>query len=77
MHVTIARVHENLFNGEAKSLSVPTTEGEVTILKDHEPLVAALKTGVVTVRSGSAILQQCTVEGGVLEVSGGQATVLL
>lgn len=77
MYIVIARVHENLFNGEADELTAPTTEGEVTILKDHEPFVAALKSGTVTVRSGKAIEKRFTVEGGVLEVSSSRVTVLL
>ncbi len=76
MHVTIARVHENLFNGEAESVSVPTTGGEITILKNHEPLAATLKPGTLTVRSGGET-QSFTVEYGVLEVSGSTVTVLL
>ena len=49
MQVTIARVHENLFAGEAVSVTVPTTDGEMTILSKHEALVATLKAGTVTV----------------------------
>ena len=76
MQVTVAKVHENLFSGDAVSITVPTTAGEVTILANHEPLVAPLKAGTITVRTSSAE-QQFVVESGVLEVSGGQATVLL
>jgi F-type H+-transporting ATPase subunit epsilon len=76
MHVTIARVHENLFAGEALSLTAPTTEGEVTILPHHEPLVANLKPGSVIVRT-EAEEKRFEVTDGVLEVSGNQATVLL
>ena len=76
MLVTIAKVHENLFVGEAFSLTAPTTEGEVTILPKHEPLVANLKAGTIRVKTeaGEKIFE---VLDGVLEVSGNQATVLL
>ncbi|MEK9177324.1 MAG: F0F1 ATP synthase subunit epsilon [Patescibacteria group bacterium] len=76
MNVTIAKVHENLFAGEALSLSVPTTEGVVTILPKHEPLVANLKAGSVVVRTKDGE-KTFSVTDGVLEVSGNQATVLL
>jgi len=76
MFVTIAKVHENLFSGEADSLTAPTTEGLVTILSKHEPLVANLKAGELVVRiSGEE--KKFTIVDGVLEVSGNQATVLL
>jgi F-type H+-transporting ATPase subunit epsilon len=76
MLVTIAKVHENLFSGEAQSLTAPTLEGKVTILSKHEPLVAPLTKGVITVRTTSGV-KQFSIQDGVLEVSGNQATVLL
>lgn len=76
MQVTIAKVHENLFQGEAQSLTVPTTEGVLTVLSKHEPLVAILKSGNIHVRT-SAGEQTFFVTDGVLEISGNQATVLL
>jgi F0F1-type ATP synthase epsilon subunit len=82
MIVTISRVHENLFAGEAASLTAPTTEGVVTILPKHEPLVANLKAGIIVVRlpaqaGTGAEEKRFEVTDGVLEVSGNQATVLL
>lgn len=76
MFVTIAKVHENLFSGEADSLTAPTTEGVVTILPKHEPLVANLKEGELIVRSKDGE-KKFNVTDGVLEVSNNQATVLL
>ena len=76
MKVTIAKVHENIFSGEAISLTAPTTEGVVTILAKHEPFVATLKSGTVIVRTTEGE-QSFPTEDGVLEVSGNQATVLL
>ncbi len=76
MQVTIAKVHENLFSGDALSLSAITTEGEVTILPKHEPFVANLGKGVVTVRTANGE-EKFEVVDGVLEVSNNQATVLL
>jgi F-type H+-transporting ATPase subunit epsilon len=75
-HVVIAKVHENLFNGEAQSLTVPTQDGIVTILSKHEPLVSTLKPGTVIVRTTEGP-REFAVTDGVLEVSGNQATVLL
>ncbi|PIR85554.1 hypothetical protein COU15_00460 [Candidatus Kaiserbacteria bacterium CG10_big_fil_rev_8_21_14_0_10_45_20] len=76
MKVTIARAHENLFSGEAESLTLPLSEGVATILPHHEPFVSTLSAGKVTVRSaeGEKVFD---VESGVLEVSNNQATVIL
>lgn len=76
MLVTIAKVHENLFSGEALSLSAKTTEGEVTILPKHTPFVANLGAGTVSVKSEKGI-EDFEIAGGVLEVSNNQVTVLL
>ena len=76
MLVTIAKGHENLFAGEAQSLTVPTEDGVITVLPKNEPLVANLKEGTLIVRAGGEE-KKFTVKDGVLEVSGNQATVLL
>ncbi len=76
MHVTIAKVHENLFSGEALSLTAKAAEGEVTILPKHEPFVSNLKPGIVTVRTAEGE-HKFDISGGILEVSNNQVTVLL
>ncbi|MFA5877492.1 MAG: hypothetical protein WC880_03975 [Candidatus Paceibacterota bacterium] len=76
MLVTIAKVHENLFSGEALSLSAVTSEGKVTILPKHEPFVANLKAGEVVVKTASGE-EKFDITEGVLEVSNNQVTVLL
>jgi F-type H+-transporting ATPase subunit epsilon len=76
MQVTIAKVHENLFQGEARSITVPTTEGELTILPKHEALVSTIKQGTITVRAADGE-KTFFVESGVLEISSDQVTVLL
>lgn len=76
MFVTIARVHENLFSGQAVSITAPGADGELTILSTHEPLVVPLTKGIITVRTAEhGEVYEC--EGGVLEVSDNQVTVLL
>ena len=48
-------------------VSIPTTEGEITVLPDHIPLVVGLKSGdVVAVKAGEQI--PMAVVGGFLEV---------
>ncbi len=76
MHVVIAKIHENLFSGEALSLSVKTTEGEMTILAKHEPFVANLAAGTVVVKTADG-QESFEIGGGILEVSNNQVTVLL
>ncbi len=75
-HLIVASVGESRFDGAALSATIPTTAGEITVLPHHEPLVATLKPGKITVRE-SLGNKEIPVDGGVLEISGNRAVVLL
>ncbi len=84
MHVTIAKVDQNVFDGEAMSLTVPGSAGEMTILSHHMPIITTLKEGVVVVRlpaqSGKSREEeplQLPIQSGILEVNKEGATVIL
>jgi len=75
-HLVVASVGETRFDGAAVSVTLPTTAGEITILPHHEPLVATLKPGTITVRT-SGEQKEFPVDGGVLECSSNRVVVLL
>ena len=72
----IAHVSDSLFDGEAVSVTIPGVEGELTLLAKHEPIITLMKKGKVTVRKeeGEEVFE---VEGGVVEASSNQVTILL
>ena len=74
--LTLTKVHEILFIGEAISVTVPGTLGELTILAHHEPLITKLKAGIITVRTPQSESVH-TIEKGLLETSNGQVTILV
>jgi len=76
MKVRIAKVGESLFEGEARSLSVPGSEGDMTILPHHAPLITALRSGTVIVRTEAGD-QQFEIEKGLVEISNNEVIVLL
>lgn len=76
-HLTIARIGDNLFDGDAVSVTLPGAGGVFTVLADHEPLVSPLGPGTALVKGSDGTETSYTVESGVCEVSNGQATVLL
>jgi F-type H+-transporting ATPase subunit epsilon len=77
-HLTIAKVGENLFEGEALSVTLPGTEGVFTILAGHEAFVSPLKEGEALVKDVSGSEHTFPLSaGGIAEISSGQATVLL
>ncbi|MCA0400762.1 MAG: F0F1 ATP synthase subunit epsilon [Proteobacteria bacterium] len=61
-----------LFSGEATSVVVPASEGEMTILAQHAPLMASLRAGVVTIDGGKRLF----VRGGFADVSATGLTLL-
>ena len=76
MKVVIAKVDENIYDGEAVSVTLPGSSGEMTVLHNHESLITTLKRGVITVR-GSGSERQFAVSSGVLEVRRDGITVIL
>ncbi len=71
----IAGVDEALFDGAAVSVTVPSTEGQMTILAHHEPYITTLKAGIVTVRTHEDT-REISILRGLLEISNGNVTVL-
>jgi len=76
MHVVIAKVDEVFFDGEADSLTAPGSDGVMTVLHGHMPLITTLKEGILTVRIGGQE-QTFSISSGVMEVRRDGATVIL
>ncbi len=77
LHLVVSSVSESLFDGAAISATLPGAAGEMTILPNHEPLITTLKAGTIIVRSPNSQDREFTINGGVLEISGGRAVVLV
>lgn len=56
-----------VFQGEVDQVTVTTTSGEITIFRDHTPIVTNLATGRVMIRQGED-QQEFAIRGGVLEM---------
>ena len=77
-HLTIARIGENLFDGEATSVALPGADGVFEVLAGHEALISPLVAGEARIIDASGERRHIELpEGGIAEVSGNQATVLL
>ncbi len=76
-HLTIAAVGENLFDGEAVSVTVPGAEGVLTVLAHHEAFVTPLKAGKIEVETEAGTQTFELTDTGILEVSNNQATVII
>ena len=77
-HLTIARIGENVFDDEALMLEIPAVKGMMTVLADHEAFISELATGEACFEAADGKSYHVPVrDGGTIEISRNQATVLL
>lgn len=77
LQVAITRVDGALFEGGVRSVTVPGSEGEMTLLAHHKALISALKAGEVRIEKADGTKEVFTVEKGTIEVSNNAATILV
>lgn len=56
------------FESHSLSVTLPTTNGEITILENHIPLLAVLAPGMVTVKKADGSEEYLAVGGGFVQV---------
>ena len=77
-YLTITSVEQILFEGEVSAVNCPASEGELTILPNHSPLITRLSSGTIRVRNDKESRKlEFPVKHGLLEVSRNQATILV
>lgn len=69
------------FHADAYSVVLPTAAGQITVMPGHEPLLAALVPGIITIRRSKGDqdyhLEHYATYGGVLEVGKNGVRVLV
>lgn len=63
LHFEIITPEKTVFSEEIDSLTLPTEEGEITILPGHIPLVATTKPGEITIKSNGKIHHLAVMRG--------------
>jgi F-type H+-transporting ATPase subunit epsilon len=76
LHFELVSPARLLFSGDVTSVQIPGTEGEMTILAGHSPVLSTLKPGVVVVQKEGGAADKIFVRGGFAEVNAGGLTVL-
>lgn len=76
LHFELVSPARLLFSGDVASVQIPGTEGEMTIMANHAPVLATLKPGVVVVAKDSGSAEKIFVRGGFAEVNASGLTVL-
>ena len=76
LKLKIATPEKVIYENEILQVSIPTMDGEITVLPNHVPLVSVLKAGEMKIvdKDGEQIL---AVSGGFLEVRGQNEIVIL
>ena len=64
-----------LYSGQVDQVDIPGTEGDLGILPNHSPVMAAISTGLITVTLGTEEVQYF-VQGGFADVTPAGLTVL-
>lgn len=76
MKLTISKIDKILWEGDALSVTVPGSSGEMTILAHHMPLVTTLASGRIIVKHTEGKPEEFLITSGFLEV-GKEETVIL
>jgi F-type H+-transporting ATPase subunit epsilon len=64
-----------IWSGQADMVSARTVEGDIGVLADHEPTMASLATGAVTIHHDGRVTA-AGIHGGFLQVYRNQVTLL-
>ncbi len=65
-----------VFSGDVEQVVVPGTEGDFAVLKDHAPVMSALRPGVLSYTDEKGASQAVFIRGGFVDVSATVLTVL-
>ena len=68
-HFELVSPDKLMFSGEAESVLVPGSEGDFVVLKDHAPVMASLRPGVVAYEDAHGKQTRIFVRGGFADVS--------
>jgi F-type H+-transporting ATPase subunit epsilon len=72
----IVTPEELLFKDEVQFVVVPEVNGELGVLRNHAPLIAALDIGILRYTDSNGAIKKVALSGGFMEVISNEARVL-
>ena len=75
-HFELVAPERLMFSGHVESVVLAGTEGEMTVLAQHAPVMTTLKPGVVTVEETAGKVRKLFVRGGFADISASGLTIL-
>jgi F-type H+-transporting ATPase subunit epsilon len=76
LHVELVSATREVWAGEASMVTTRTTEGKIGIMPRHEPMLAVLVPGRVTIHLPDGTQQHGAVHGGFLAVNGNNVEII-
>jgi F-type H+-transporting ATPase subunit epsilon len=76
MHLEIITPDKKVYSGDVDAVKLPGAEGSFGILKNHAPIIATLKKGVVKITDTKKHVENVEINGGVVEVLNNKIIVL-
>lgn len=76
LHFELVAPERVLFSGEVEAVLLPGTEGDMTVLPGHAPVMTALKVGFVVATNHKNDGERVLVRGGFAEINATGVTVL-
>lgn len=68
MKLSVYSIQTTLFEGEIKSVIIPTPMGEITVLEGHLPLVSIVDKGKISYTDLNGKQEHIPFDGGILEI---------
>lgn len=76
LNVDIVGPDRVLWSGAAKSVTVPTVEGEIGLLAGHVPVLSVLKAGTIRVGSSTDAGHELAISGGFVSFDHNVVTIV-
>lgn len=75
LQFSLVSPERELYSGDVDQVDIPGTEGDLGIMPNHSPLMAAIRTGTITVTENGSVTK-FFVQGGFADVTPSGLTVL-
>lgn len=76
LHFEIVTPERVVLKEEVQQVTLPTRDGEITVLPKHVSLVSVLKAGVLEIKNAEGVIETMAVSGGFVEVLPDKVVVL-
>ena len=76
LHFELVAPERVIFSGEVEAVMLPGSEGDMTVLPGHAPVMAMLKTGFVQITDHKDEGHRVLIRGGFAEINQASVTVL-